>query len=347
MKILGRNPTAGEIKVIPETDDDIWHLYNVICPGDIVTASTTRRDEQAADKLRAERAEKKRMTLGVRVEKIEYDDEGFRMRLLGTIETGPQDIGQHHTLVVETGSPMVLGKTHWKKTQVDRLEQAASETVKPRIVFVSLDQDDATIAVQRRSGLKEIVTVRSMRAGKQYEEKGVKPLDYHGEIIEKLKTVATPDMPLVVLGPGFEKETLAEDLKKLPAGTFGTVYVQHTGQCGMAGVNELIRSGLGAQILKDSAVGVEMETVEKLMEGISKDGPVAYGPQQIQDAANAGAVEVLLILESVLREKDLDDVVRAVETQRGKVMVVSEDHEGGKRLAAIGGAGAILRYKLA
>ena len=344
MKILGRTPSTNEIKVIPETDDDIWHLYNVICVGDLVTASTTRRDEKADDKLRAERAEKKRMTLGVRVEKIEYDDEGLRMRLLGTIETGPQDIGQHHTLMVEVGSPITIGKNHWKQTQVDRLESAASETVKPRIVFVSLDQDDATIAVQRRSGLKEIVTVRSMRAGKQYEEKG-KPLDYHGEIIEKLKAVATPDMPLVLLGPGFEKENLAETIKRLPAGTFGTVYVQHTGQCGMAGVNELIRSGLGSQILKESAVGAEMETVERLMEGIAKDQPVAYGPQEVADAADAGAVETLLVLESVLREKDLDGLVRSVEANRGRVMVVSEDHEGGRRLAAIGGLGAILRYK--
>jgi len=346
MKILGKSPSTGEIKVMPETDDDIWHLYNVVCEGDIVTASTTRRDSSVDDKLRAERAEKKRMTLGVRVEKIEYDDEGLRMRLLGIIETGPQDIGQHHTLMIEPGSPLTIGKPHWKKTQVDRLENAASETVKPRIVFVSLDQDDATVAIQRRSGLKEIVTVRSMRAGKQYEEKG-KPVDYHGEIVEKLKTVATPDMPLVLLGPGFEKENLAVYLKKLPQGTFGTIYVQHTGQCGMAGVNELIRSGLGAQILKDSSVGAEMEAVERLMEGIAKDAPVAYGPQEVADASAAGAVELLLVLESVLREKDLDDVVRGVESQRGTVMVVSQDHEGGKRLAAIGGMGAILRYKLA
>lgn len=347
MKILGRNPSAGEIKLMPETDDDIWHLFNVVCAGDLVTASTTRRDESAnADKLRAERAEKKRMVLGIRVEKIDYDDEGLRMRLLGTIETGPQDIGQHHTLVVETGSPVTVAKTHWKKTQIDRLESAAKETVRPRIVFVSLDQDEATIAVQRRSGLKEVVTVRSFRSGKQYEEKG-KQFDYHGEIVDKLKSVATPDMPLVILGPGFEKENLADDIKKLPKGTFGTVYVQHTGQCGMAGVNELVRSGLGAQILKESSVGEEMETVEKLMEGIAKDGPVAYGPQEVSDAAAAGAVETLLVLDSVLREKDLDDVVRAVETQRGTVMVVSSDHEGGQRLQAIGGMGALLRYKVA
>lgn len=344
MRILGRSPGTGEIKVMPETDDDIWHLFNVIQVGDIVTASTTRRDEKADDKLRAERAEKIRMTLGVRIEKIEYDDDALRMRLLGVIETGPQDIGQHHTLMIEPGSPLTVGKYKWKKTQIDRLESASKDTVKPRIVFVSLDQDDATVAIMRQSGLKEVVTVRSMRSGKQYDEKG-KPFDYHGEIISKLSAVATPDMPLVILGPGFEKETLAEDVKKLPKGTFGNVYVEHTGQSGMVGVNELIKSGLGSQILKESAVGTEMEAVEQLMERISKDGLATYGPQQVFDAANAGAVETLLVLDSVIRERDLDDIVRAVETQRGKVVVVSGDHDGGRQLAALGGMGALLRYK--
>ncbi|MCQ2071162.1 MAG: mRNA surveillance protein pelota [archaeon] len=346
MRILGKDGGKGEVQVLPETDDDIWHLYNVICTGDLITMSTTRRDEKADDKLRAERAEKKRMTLGVRIEKIEYDQEGLRMRLLGVIEDGPQDIGQHHTLMVEPGEPVRIAKNHWKDTQLKRIDTAVKETVKPRIVFVSLDQDDATIAVLRQYGLKEIVTVRSMRSGKLYDEKG-KPFDYHGEIVSKLRSIATPDMPLVLLGPGFEKETLAEDIKKLPSGTFGTVFVQHTGQSGMVGVNELIKSGLGAKILKESSVGTEMEVVERLMTEIAKDGNATYGPNEVAMAADAGAVETLLILDSVLREKDLDDTVRAVENQQGNIVVISEDHDAGKQLASLGGMGAILRYKLA
>ncbi len=345
MRILGKDGGLGEIKVLPETDDDIWHLYNVICVGDLVTASTTRRDEKADDKLRAERAEKKRMTLGVRVEKIEYDQEGLRMRLLGVIEEGPQDIGQHHTLIIEVGEQLRIRKTHWKQTQIDRLESAVKDTVKPRIVFVSLDQDEATVAVLRAYGLKEIVTVRSMRSGKQYDEKG-KPMDYHGEIINKLKAVATPDMPLVLLGPGFEKEELADTISKLPKGTFGQVFVQHTGQSGMVGVNELIKSGLGAKILRESSVGTEMEMVNRLMEEISTNGNATYGPDEVENAAMAGAVETLLVLDSVLREKDLDPIVHAVEQQKGTLIVVSGEHDAGKQLAALGGVGAILRYKL-
>ncbi|MBQ4368516.1 MAG: mRNA surveillance protein pelota [Candidatus Methanomethylophilus sp.] len=345
MRILGKDAGRGEIKVLPETDDDIWHLYNVICVGDLVTASTTRRDEKADDKLRAERAEKKRMTLGIRIEKVEFEQDSMRMRLLGIIEEGPQDIGQHHTLIIEVGEQLRIGKTHWKSTQVERLESAVKDTVKPRIVFVSLDQDEATVAVLRAYGLKEIVTVRSMRSGKQYDEKG-KPFDYHGEIISKLKSVATPEMPLVLLGPGFEKEELAEDIAHLPKGTFGQVFVQQTGQSGMAGVNELIKSGLGSRILRESTVGAEMELVNRLMEEIGKNGLATYGPAEVESAADSGAVENLLILDTLLREKDLDRVVHAVEQQNGTFTVISSEHDAGKQLAALGGIAAILRYKL-
>ncbi|MFA6642744.1 MAG: mRNA surveillance protein pelota, partial [Methanomethylophilus sp.] len=203
----------------------------------------------------------------------------------------------------------------------------------------------ATVAVLRQNGLKEVVALSAGRGGKDYEEKA-RSDDYHARIIAKLKTIADPSMPLVVLGPGFEKEGLADDLQKLPKGTLGRVYVQHTGQNGMVGVNELIRSGLGAQVLRDSTVGVEMEAVAHLMEEISKDGLATYGPGEVRAAADAGAVDTLLVLDSVLREKDLDDLVRAVEAQSGKVLVVSDGHDGGRQLAALGGLGALLRYKL-
>ena len=68
--------------------------------------------------------------------------------------------------------------------------------------------------------------------------------------------------------------------------------------------------------------------------------------QQVMDAALAGAVEKLLVLDSKVREQDLDDVVRAVESQKGTVIVVSGQHDGGKQLAAIGGMGALLRYRI-
>ena len=196
MRITGRDPSGEGIRVQIETDEDIWHLYNVIEVGDLVTASTTRREEKAADKIRAERAEKKRMTLGVRIEKIEFSEDDLRLKLLGTIETGPQDIGQHHTLILENGDSLLITKRHWRETQLERLDRAVRDSKKPRIVFVSLDQDDATVAVLRQFGLKEVTTVRSGRSGKQYAEKPQAD-GYHAEVISKVVPLMEPNMPVV------------------------------------------------------------------------------------------------------------------------------------------------------
>lgn len=344
MRILGQNLTDNSMSIRLETDDDSWHLYNVVEVGDLVTASTTRREEKSADKINNERMEKKRMTLGVRVEKIEFSEDDLRIKLLGVIEKGPQDIGQHHTLLIEVGDNLTVAKNKWKESQIERMHRAVEDTTKPKIVFVSLDQDEATIAVMRQYGLKEIATVRSSRSGKQYDTKDTG--DYHGEIVSKLKQIVEKDMPLVLLGTGFEKESLAEDIKQKYSAAFPKVFVYHTGQSGMQGINELMKKGLGSDLLRNSRMGIEMEAVERLMEQIAKDGLATYGTEEVRNAALAGAVETLLIVDSKLRDGDYDDMIRSTESQKGNVIVVSEQHDAGKELNSLGGFAAILRYKL-
>ena len=141
MRVLNEDRSTGDVRLQVETDEDLWHLYNIVETGDLITASTTRREEKSADKIRAERAEKKRMTLGVRIEKIEFSEEDLRLKLLGTIEAGPQDIGQHHTLIFEEGDSLTISKQRWKETQIERVRRAVADSRKPRVVFDSLDED--------------------------------------------------------------------------------------------------------------------------------------------------------------------------------------------------------------
>ena len=61
MKVIFRDLRHGEIKLMPENLDDIWHLYNIIEEGDLVRAVTFRTSEnEKTDKLRAKKAEKKK-----------------------------------------------------------------------------------------------------------------------------------------------------------------------------------------------------------------------------------------------------------------------------------------------
>lgn len=344
MRLLHQDTRTGEIKFQVDNMDDLWHLYNIIDIGDLVLASTYRREEQKADKVRSERGEKRRVFLGIRVEKVEFHEFDNRLRVTGVIERGPQDLGAHHTLNVEEGEALSVIKTNWRGPTLDRIKRALEDSKRPNIVFVSLENDEATIAVLRQYGMQNLATIYGPSGGKMYEQKSDD--DFYLEIIEKVKQLVAGDVPLVVLGPGFAKETLVAMGRQREPEAFKRVHIYHTGQAGMAGVHELMKKGMGAEILEGSRVAEETNMVEKVLEEIAKEGMVAYGPMEVELAVRSGAVETLLVLDPLLREKDLDPLLKAVESSRGKVMVVSEHHEAGRKLEALGGMAALLRFRM-
>lgn len=345
MRLLHQDTRTGEIKFHIDNMDDLWHLYNIIDAGDLVMAVTYRREEQKSDKVRSERGEKRRVFLGIRVEKVEFHEFDSRLRITGIIEQGPQDIGSYHTLNLEEGDSISVIKLAWRPATLERVRQAVEDSKRPTIVFVSLEYDEATIAVLRQYGIQNVATIYGPSAGKMYEQKP--DTSYYGEIIEKLRQIAPGDVPIIVLGPGFAKETLAAEGKAKAPELFKKVFVYHTGQAGMAGIHELMKQGIGAEVLEGSRVAQETNEVERVLEEIAKGGLVTYGPREVRQAVDAGAVELLLVLEPLLREKGLDPLLKAVEEARGKVMVVSEHHEAGKKLEALGGMAALLRFRVA
>lgn len=344
MRVLNQEEQTGEIKVLIETLDDLWHLYNIIIPGDVVIAVTFRRDEVKADKIRAERAEKKRMVLGIRVEKIEFHDSESRLRILGVIEEGPQDIGAHHTLILGEGESLTIRKDEWSRVTLERITRAVDDSKKPKILFVSIETDEAYIAASRQFGIQEIATINASSSGKMYEQKESR--DFYGEVLEKIKMSYEPGTPVVILGPGFAKETLMSLGKSKEPEIFSNAYIYHTGQAGTAGIQELMKSGMGSEVIKDSRISLETKLVEEALERIAKDHLVSYGPAEVKHAADVSAIDTLLVLDSEIRKNNIEDVMNQVEESRGKVVVISENFEAGKKLESIGGVAALLRFNI-
>ncbi|MCD6502822.1 MAG: mRNA surveillance protein Pelota, partial [Euryarchaeota archaeon] len=53
MKFEVVDTKGREIKVTPENLDDLWHLYNIIRPGDLVFGYTLRRLSERQDVSRS------------------------------------------------------------------------------------------------------------------------------------------------------------------------------------------------------------------------------------------------------------------------------------------------------
>jgi protein pelota len=347
MKVIFKDLKHGEIKLMPENLDDIWHLYNIVKTGDLIRAVTFRTDEEKDDKIRSKKTEKKRMKLGIRVSEIKFHEFSDRLRIHGTIEEGPQDLGSFHTLNItaEKMDTLTIIKEEWKDHQLQRIDEAVKRRNEPILVFVSLDEDTATVAVLRQSGIQWIADIDSKRSGKMYESED-KQNDYFGEVISVVKTNINPESALVIIGPGFTKEHIAKHGKEKHPDIFKKTIVHGTGTPGMNGVQEAIKTGIVNQITKENRVAFETQQIEKLFEEIKKDGLATYGEKEVQHALNNGAVERLLITDTIVRTEKGEQLLQLARQNNSDFTIINTMHEAGKKIEGIGGLGALLRFKI-
>lgn len=348
MKVLFKDLKHGEIKLVPENLDDIWHLYNIIDEGDLVRAVTFRSEEQKDDdKKRSKKAEKKRMKLGIRVSEVKFHEFSDRLRVHGTIEEGPQDLGSFHTLNIDADKmePITIVKEKWGEHQLNRIDEAVRQRNQPILVFVSLDEDNATVAILRQSGIQWIADIDSKRSGKMYESKDTQN-DYFNEILQVLKTNKTQVSPLIIVGPGFTKEHFYRYGKEKEPSLFEKTFIHATGHAGMNGIQEAIKTGVVKQVTKENRVVLETMIVEKLFEEIKKNGFATYGFEAVKNAIQQGAVEKLIITDKIVRTQEGEELLRSAKENNSSFIIVNTIHEAGKKIESIGGVAALLRFKI-
>lgn len=326
--------------------DDLWHLFNIIEKGDVVYSMTYRREEKKTDKLRPERGKKKPMRLGVIVEDIVFHEFTDRLRVHGVIKEGPQDLGSYHTFNLTEGDKISIVKETWKDYHLQRIDEAVKATKQPMILFLTIDYDEAEFALLRQSGVQEIARITSGGTGKRYKRSEKAKKEFYREVLAKLESLMNSSTPLIILGPGFAKEELYTFGKNLKPELFTNCVTQGTGHVGMAAVQEALKEGIAPQILQHSRVAYETAKVEELLAEISKEGNYAYGHDEVENALLAGAVKSLLVTDKLVREKKLDELLKIAAKRKSEIVIVNIIHDSGKKLDALGGIGAILRYRI-
>ncbi|MCX8174361.1 MAG: mRNA surveillance protein pelota [Thermoplasmata archaeon] len=346
LKVLSENLKEGAVKLIPETEDDLWYLSQIIEEEDFVKGLTFRRVEGRDDALRAESAEKKPVVLGIRVKNVELKEFGAILRVSGIIETGEMGQGNFHTINVEPGKDILLVKQVWTEGMKKLLQEALSAR-HVEIVFVALDDASAVLATLTERGVKTLAEINAHISGKDFEgkkeqEKGA----FYAQVLETLERVVEPNTVVVVLGPGFWKEEFYELVKERVADLAARTTVLNASSGGIAGINEVLKKEITMKGLSEAKVKVETEYVERFFAEIAREGNVAYGINEVNYAVEIGAAEVLLILTTLLRKKEMEKILKAAQATRCKIVSISPEHEAGRRLSAVGGIGAILRYRI-
>jgi len=214
----------------------------------------------------------------------------------------------------------------------------------PMVTFLVLEDGEAVIAVLRQYGIQKLAEISTNISGKQYKLKDHGEKTFFEDVLDTLKASYT-DGPLLIIGPGFTKEDFAKFAREKAPEILKNSTLQGTGQAGMTGVNEVMKKGIAGNVLENNRVNQETQIIEAFFGEIAQNGKATYGLAEITKALKTGAVEKLLISDSKFRTDDGRNLLQTAAEMHTETMITSTVHDAGKRLDAIGGYGAILRYQ--
>ena len=356
MKIIEKNLNQGYVKVIPESQDDLWHLYNVVYKGDEAYAYSSRAIKTDTEYSRPKSGERVSAFMGVKVESVSWDKFLGKLRIHGLICHAPDVIppGAHHTLSIALNQPLTIVKKEWPKHLLDRLARA-SETEKSMLIL-AIDDEGYAIAETRQYGVEIKVEERFKLPGKhEAEKRDAATKQYFTRVTNSLRQLwVQQHAPIVIVGVGFVKSDFSTYLAhEAPELHESVVDVKSVNNGGTAGIHEALRSGVLLKAASQLRVAEETGVMEEVMKRLGKgEGKIAYGLAEVENAVNLGAVERLVIADSLLRDSEdekrllLEKLMLEVERRNGTVTVVSTEHEAGTELMALGGIAALLRFPL-
>jgi len=310
------------------SSEDLWYLSLLIREGDIVKADVFRRTEIKEDMVRRKKTERRKVSVSIKVESVEFSELQMRLHILGEIVEGPEDyLGEHQSVNVEPGS-FISVKPSDLNSFMKILEESSSLSY-ARTPVLSIDEKGVSLFLVDEE--KNELSWRVQTAqGKMFQDERSDP----SELRERLARLKGQKVYLI--GPQVLRGRVEGILEEL------RIAVEKTeiGESGEEGIRILLSSG--HLEMRRSA---EMRMVEDFLKGVNS-GLSAYGKDSVSSAVIAGAADVLIITDRYFRENKAFQLLEECRAKGCRVFIVHSSWETGKIVDGYGGIVAILRYKL-
>jgi protein pelota len=369
MKLLGKLPVKdeeGEAKMVAEEGEDLWHAFNLIREGDHVTATTFRKVSR--DNGVGSESERIKLKLTIKVEGIEYDGEGHAIRLKGRNLTENEHVklGAYHSLELELQRAFTLAKDTWDALDVERIKQCTDPAASADLAVLLITEGLANLCLVGRTctitrAKIEVNMPRKRGAAAAGYDKAIENF-YSRAFAAVVRHVDWEIVKcLVIAGPGFAKDGFKEYLDLEAQRKDVRVLILNKSKIVLASASSAYRHALKevlaspaiASQIKDTKAAQEVNALGDFMTMLGTDPTRAfYGPGHIRAAHELGAIDTLLISDSLFRTADpamrtrYAKLVEEVESGGGKALVFSGAHSSGEQLNQLTGVAAILRFPL-
>jgi protein pelota len=332
MKIIKFYESAGSLKLRVDTLEDLWTIQRIIFAEDIVKSESERKFKSNE----SDKGELKKVFITLKVEKTELDKGAEGLRVRGKIMDGKPleyvKINSYHTINIAPGDVFDVLKTEWHDYIVDVLRNAVSDSKRPRLGIIVLDEEKALPAYLLGYGLEfknEIYSKLSKRMSpKDFQEQEKK---YYNEIIEMIKSMIVDTV--VVAGPGFTTEdvkTYGESsgvLKKIDK----RIFFESVSNSERSGVYELIKSDKFSRILERERIRTEFRLIEEFLTNLST-GKSKYGLENVSIALDNMEVNTIFVNDSILGDKVVQQLLGDAEKSKVKIEVFNSSDEVGTQL---------------
>ena len=286
---------------------------------------------------------KKPMMLKIQVEKIEFHKHANRLRLMGKIVEGPEDVqlGSYHTIEVKVGTILTIFKEEWKKYQIEKLKKA--QITIPDVLIIVVDSNLTTFGLLKRSGVDIVSEFRNFHS---IQEEDKLP-EFYKKVASEINKFSSRVKKIILAGPGFAKEHVQKIIKERYSDVNEKLVIDTSSSATKAGINEVLKRGTLDKVIAESEIIKESKIIQDFFLHLQKDdGLSVYGFDQIKEADSAGAVKIFLVSEEKIREDEIEKLARDVEKKNGQIEIVSRTHDLGEQFSRMGGLGAILRFRI-
>lgn len=370
MKLISKDfekDGAGQLTLIPENPEDMWHAYNLVAPRDSLRSTTVRKvtTESSTGSSTSNRV---RTTLTISVEDIDFDSQACMLRVKGRNiqENQYVKMGAYHTLDLELNRKFTLAKKSWDIVALDRIDMACDPAQSADVGAVVMQEGLAHICLVTPSMTLVRAKIehgipRKRKGFCGQHDKGL--VKFYDAVMQGILRHINFDIVKCVLigSPGFVKDQFSEymfqqavkqDLKILLENKSRFVQV-HTSSGHKHSLKEILTDSAVTSKLADTKASGEVKALDTFYAMLSTEPDRAfYGLKQIQEANEALAIETLLISDELFRSSDVIqrrvyvDLVESVRDNGGDVKVFSSLHVSGEQLNQLTGLAAILRFPM-
>ncbi|XP_046418317.1 protein pelota [Neodiprion fabricii] len=370
MKLLSKNVDKnadGDITLIPEEPEDLWHAYNLISEGDSVRGSTIRK-VQTESSTGSSSSNRVRTVLTIKVESIDFDTQACKLRLKGrNIEENQYvKMGAYHTLDLEQNRKFTLYKPEWDSISLERVDTACDPTQSADLAAVIMQDGIAHVCLITsnmtlvRAKIDQNIP-RKRKGNVSQHEKGL--ARFYESVMQAILRHINFDVVKCILlaSPGFVKNQFMEFMIQEAVRTDNKVILDNKAKFMLVHASSGFKHSL-REVLADPAVvsrvadtkaAGEVRALQAFYTLLQTEPARAfYGKRHVEKANEAQAIETLLISDKLFRCQDIAtrkqyvNLVDSVRELGGDVKIFSSMHVSGEQLDQLTGVAALLRFPI-